>query len=60
MLAVLAQWYSHGSEQGFLRYVRKHWQAYFPRLLSQSAFNLAVLLNHAFGRPTFAHCDPFE
>src|SRR6202011_3404894 len=27
------------SERAFLSYVRIHWRSYFPRLLSQSAFN---------------------
>lgn len=38
-LLVLAQWQPRRSEAQFLRYVRRHWGAYFPRLLSQSAFN---------------------
>src|SRR5207247_2531602 len=38
-LMVLAQWEAHRSERAFLRYVRQHWSSYFPRLLSQSAFN---------------------
>lgn len=32
------QWLGN-SERKLLRYARAHWQAYFPRLLSQSAFN---------------------
>lgn len=32
------QWLGN-SERRLLRYVREHWRAYFPRLLSQSAFN---------------------
>jgi hypothetical protein len=38
-LAVLAQWQSSGSERQFIAWAAKHWRAYFPRLLSQSAFN---------------------
>jgi hypothetical protein len=38
-LLVLAQWQPGRSERRFVRYVRTHWQAYFPRVLSQSAFN---------------------
>lgn len=37
-LTILAQW--HGkSERKFLRKVREQWRSYFPRMLSQSAFN---------------------
>jgi hypothetical protein len=28
-----------GSARRFVRYVRRHWRGYFPRMLSQSAFN---------------------
>ncbi|MCE2484439.1 MAG: hypothetical protein J4F42_02910 [Desulfurellaceae bacterium] len=35
-LALCAQWGGR-SERAFLRYVRQHWRAYLPRLLSQSA-----------------------
>src|SRR3989338_1749154 len=38
-LALLAQGEPHRSERAFLRYVREHWRSYFPRPLSQSAFN---------------------
>jgi DDE family transposase len=38
-LMVLAQWFARRSESGFVRYARKHWPGYFPRMLSQSAFN---------------------
>lgn len=38
-LLVLAQWQPDRSETAFLAYVGTHWRAYFPRLLSQSAFN---------------------
>ena len=38
-LVVLAQWQADRSERRFVRYVAKHWGAYFPRVLSQSAFN---------------------
>ena len=37
-LALCAQWWGR-SERAFGRYVRAHWRAYFPRLLSQSAYN---------------------
>jgi hypothetical protein len=38
-LSVVAQWQAHHSERAFLRYACQHWRGYFPRLLSQSAFN---------------------
>lgn len=38
-LAVLAQWHPLRQETRVLRYARRHWRAYFPRLLHQSAFN---------------------
>lgn len=38
-LTVLAQWQAQRSERAFLRYAVGHWRGYFPRLLSQSAFN---------------------
>jgi hypothetical protein len=38
-LMLLGQWEPRRSERAFLSYVRKHWRSYFPRLLSQSAFN---------------------
>lgn len=38
-LMVVAQWQPDRSETAFLAWVRAHWRAYFPRLLSQSAFN---------------------
>ena len=38
-LTVLCQWQSSGSERQFLAWAAKHWRAYFPRLVSQSAFN---------------------
>lgn len=37
-LAICAQWY-HGSERAFIRHAAAHWRSYFPRLLSQSAYN---------------------
>ena len=37
-LALCAQWWGR-SERAFLRYARAHWRAYFPRFLSQSAYN---------------------
>jgi hypothetical protein len=36
---VLGQWQRSRSEREFLAYVQAHWRAYFPRQLSQSAFN---------------------
>lgn len=41
-LAVLQQWQPDRSERAFLRYVRMHWRSYFPRPISQSAFNRRV------------------
>jgi hypothetical protein len=41
-LALLEQWRPDHSETAFLVWVRTHWQRYFPRLLSQSAFNRRV------------------
>ena len=38
-VVVLTQWQQSRSESAFLGYVRHHWRAYFPRVLSQSAFN---------------------
>ncbi len=38
-LLVLAHWQPDRSERRFVRYVGRHWRAYFPRVLSQSAFN---------------------
>src|SRR5439155_21186115 len=38
-LAILAQWQRGRSERAFLRYAGRRWRGYFPRLLSQSAFN---------------------
>ena len=38
-LVLLAQWRPDRSESGFLRLVAQRWRSYFPRLLSQSAFN---------------------
>jgi hypothetical protein len=40
-LAVLGQWRGN-SERALLRYAAQHWRAYFPRLLTQSAFNRRV------------------
>jgi hypothetical protein len=37
-LALCAQWLRR-SERAVVRYARTHWWAYFPRLLSQSAYN---------------------
>jgi hypothetical protein len=38
-IMVLAQWQHQRSERQFVTYVGRHWPAYFPRMLSQSAFN---------------------
>jgi hypothetical protein len=38
-LMLLGQWQQDRSERAFVRYAREHWRGYFPRLLSQSAFN---------------------
>lgn len=56
------QWLGN-SERHFLRYVREHWRAYFPRLLSQSAFNrrardLAGVLIHLVPRLGQLLTDP--
>ena len=37
-LMLCAQWMGK-SERRFLRYVSEHWRSYFPRMLSQGAFN---------------------
>lgn len=42
ILALVAQWQHDRSERAFVRYARAHWRSYFPRLLSQSAFNRRV------------------
>lgn len=41
-LALLEQWRPDRSEAGFVRWVRRHWQPYFPQMLTQSAFNRRV------------------
>jgi hypothetical protein len=41
-LAVIGQWHGHRCERCFVRHVRTHWRAYFPRMTSQSAFNRRV------------------
>jgi hypothetical protein len=38
-VVILAQWQQDRSEAAFLRYAQAHWRGYFPRLLTQSAFN---------------------
>jgi len=38
-LVILAQWQHNRSEAAFVRYAQAHWRGYFPRLLTQSAFN---------------------
>jgi hypothetical protein len=41
-LAILCQWQRSRSENRFVGYVLKHWQGYFPRMLTQGAFNRRV------------------
>jgi hypothetical protein len=41
-LTLLGQWRGDRSERALLRYATAHWRAYFPVLLSQSAFNRRV------------------
>jgi hypothetical protein len=41
-LAILCQWQRSRSENRFVGYVLKHWQGYFPRMLSQGAYNRRV------------------
>src|SRR2546423_15198714 len=38
-VGVRTRWQQSRSDSAFLGYVRQHWRAYFPRVLSQSAFN---------------------
>ena len=38
-VVIVAQWQHDRSEAAFVRYAQAHWRGYFPRLLSQSAFN---------------------
>src|SRR5438094_1531156 len=38
-LMALAQWQPARAERRFVAYAGRHWRSYFPRLLSQSAFN---------------------
>ena len=38
-LMVVCQWQPSGSERQFVAWAATHWRSYFPRLLSQSAFN---------------------
>jgi hypothetical protein len=38
-LMALAQWQPARAERRFVAYAGRHWRGYFPRLLSQSAFN---------------------
>jgi hypothetical protein len=50
-LELLFQYQRRGAERRFVDYALAHWQAYFPRVLSQSAFNrrardLAAVLCH--------------
>jgi hypothetical protein len=41
-LALLGQWRHDQSERAFVAWVRRHWQSYFPRMLTQGAFNRRV------------------
>jgi hypothetical protein len=41
-LAIVCQWHLGRSENRFVKYVQKHWRGYFPRMLSQGAFNRRV------------------
>jgi hypothetical protein len=41
-LAILCQWQPDRSENRFVGYVLKHWKRYFPRMLTQGAFNRRV------------------
>ena len=41
-LAVLCQWQLSRSESAFVEYVLRHWKGYFPRMLTQGAFNRRV------------------
>lgn len=41
-LLLVAQWAPRWSERSFLTYVARHWSGYFPRVLSQSAYNRRV------------------
>ncbi len=41
-LALLAQWQQRRSESAFVLYASCHWREYFPRMLSQGAFNRRV------------------
>jgi hypothetical protein len=38
-LVILEQWRTDRSESAFVQWVQDHWRTYFPRMLSQSAFN---------------------
>src|SRR5712691_8690008 len=38
-LLILAQWQQDRSERAFVQYAAARWREFFPRLLSQSAFN---------------------
>jgi hypothetical protein len=41
-LMLLGQWRADRSLRALVRYAQKHWRGYFPRLLSQSAFQRRV------------------
>jgi hypothetical protein len=41
-LALLCQWQTSRSESAFVIFVSQHWQTYFPRMLTQGAFNRRV------------------
>lgn len=38
-LAVAGQWFWHGSERGFYRYIKNHWLTAFPQLPSREQLN---------------------
>jgi hypothetical protein len=41
-LTLLCQWQQSRSESAFVEYVAKNWREYFPRMLTQGAFNRRV------------------
>ena len=38
-LAIAGQWFWHGSERGFYRYIKKHWLVAFPNLPTREQLN---------------------
>ncbi len=66
-LMILTQWVG-GQERAMLRYADQHWQAYFPRLLDQSAFNrrtrdlggVAITLSRAVAHELGAALAPYQ